>query len=64
MKYIVITGASKGIGFQIANYLANKRGFSIINISRSNSKSKKIINLNCDIADYNDVRKVFSKIKK
>ena len=45
MKYIVITGASKGIGFQIANYLANKRGFSIINISRSNSKSKKILNL-------------------
>ena len=64
MKYVVITGASKGIGFQIANYLAKKHRFRIINISRSNSKSKKILNLNCDISDYNDVKKVFSKIKK
>ena len=64
MKYIVITGASKGIGFQIANYLAKKNRYKIINISRSNSTNKKILNYKCDISNYDDVKKVFDKIKK
>ena len=64
MKYIVITGASKGIGFQIANYLAKNNRYKIINISRSNSTNKKILNYKCDISNYDDVKKVFDKIKK
>jgi NAD(P)-dependent dehydrogenase (short-subunit alcohol dehydrogenase family) len=64
MKNIIITGASKGIGFQIANYLAKNDTFKIINISRSNSKNKKILDYNCDVSDYDDVKRAFDKIKK
>ena len=64
MKNIIITGASNGIGFQIANYLAKNDTFKIINISRSNSKNKKILDYNCDVSDYDDVKRTFDKIKK
>lgn len=63
-RSIVITGASKGIGKKIADYLSKKRDFQIINISRSKNKNPKIINFTCDISNYHEVEQTFKKIKK
>lgn len=63
-KNIVITGASKGIGKKIADYLCEFSDYNIINISRSKNKNSKIKNYSCDISNYNEVKKIFKKIKK
>ena len=43
-KTILITGASKGIGKKIADYLSTKINHQIINISRTKNNNKKIKN--------------------
>ncbi len=63
LKNIVITGASKGIGKEIADHLSLVSKYKIINISRNKNKNPKIINYLCDISHYNNVKKVFKKIK-
>jgi NAD(P)-dependent dehydrogenase (short-subunit alcohol dehydrogenase family) len=63
-KSIVITGASSGIGKKIADYLSSIQGYKIINISRRKNNNPKIKNILCDIGNYDDVKKVFKKIKK
>ncbi len=63
-KTILITGASKGIGKKIADYLSTKINHQIINISRTKNNNKKIKNYICDISNYNEVKKTFKKIKK
>lgn len=63
LKYIVITGASKGIGKEIADHLSIDNNYKIINISRNKNKNPKITNYFCDIGNYNQVKKVFKKIK-
>jgi NAD(P)-dependent dehydrogenase (short-subunit alcohol dehydrogenase family) len=63
-KIIVITGASRGIGKKIADYLSSIKGYRIINIARERNKNPKIKNLLCDISRYQDVKKTFKKIKK
>jgi NAD(P)-dependent dehydrogenase (short-subunit alcohol dehydrogenase family) len=63
IKNIVITGASKGIGAKIANYLSLNESYKVINISRKKNKNPKIINHLCDISNYQQVKKIFKKIK-
>ena len=63
-KNIVITGGSRGIGKKIADYLTLNNYYKVINISRKKNINPKIKNLLCDISDYNQVKKVFNKIKK
>lgn len=58
---IAITGASRGIGKKIASYLVSKK-HRVINISRTKSNVKKIINYKCDITNKTDVKAVFKKI--
>ena len=63
LKSIVITGASRGIGKKIADYLSSIKGYKIINIARRKNNNPKIKNLICDISNYDDVKKTFKKIK-
>ena len=61
---IVITGASRGIGEKISNYLSTLDNNKVINISRRKNKNPKITNLICDISNYNNVKRIFKKLKK
>ena len=63
-KNIVITGASRGIGEKIANYLSSIENYKIINIARRKNNNPKITNLLCNISNYEEVKKIFKKIKK
>lgn len=49
MKTLIITGASKGIGFQVAKMAAEK-SYRVINISRSDAPHAGIENHNIDLA--------------
>lgn len=49
MKTLIITGASKGIGFQVAKMAAEK-SYRVINISRSDAAHASIENHNIDLA--------------
>ena len=50
MKTLIITGASKGIGFQTAKSAVEK-GYRVINISRSNAAHAQVENHNIDLAE-------------
>ena len=60
---VVITGGSKGIGKSISKNLLKKK-IKVINISRSKSSLKNVTSYKCDISSYEEVKKVFQKIKK
>jgi len=49
LKTLIITGASKGIGFQVAKMAAEK-SYRVINISRSDAAHASIENHNIDLA--------------
>lgn len=57
---IVITGASDGLGKQIAK-LYKESGKKVINISRTNSELADI-NIACDLMDSNQVKDTINKI--
>ena len=67
MKNVVITGTSRGIGFELAKQFANK-GHQVLAISR-NTKPLEAINrknitlLSVDISNNSDIKKVTSFIK-
>lgn len=67
MKNVVITGTSRGIGFELAKQFANK-GHQVLAISR-NTKPLEAINyknitlLSVDISNTSDIEKVTSFIK-
>ena len=63
-RNIVITGASRGIGEKISNYLSALENYKVINISRTKNKNPKITSLICDISNHNNVKRIFKKIKK
>lgn len=69
MKTVLVTGASKGIGRQIATTLAEK-GYTVIGTYNSTSEGLDIISklygviyIRCNVADYNDVAALFAHIK-
>ena len=73
-KIALVTGAGKGIGKACAIALA-EAGANLIILSRTKSDltkvEKQIIKLNrkcrfmvCDVTDYKDIKKTFSKISK
>ncbi|MBE6878611.1 MAG: SDR family oxidoreductase [Ruminococcaceae bacterium] len=69
MKTALVTGASKGIGRQIAITLAEK-GYTVIGTYNSTSdgldtisKLHGIIYTRCNVADYSDVAALFAHIK-
>ena len=69
MKTVLVTGASKGIGRQIAITLAEK-GYTVIGTYNSTndgldliSNMHGIIYTKCNVADYSDVAALFAHVK-
>ena len=73
-KLVVLTGASSGIGYSLAKLLANE-GCNLALLARRKNildvlvnslefPHQKIITYKCDVADYEEVKSVFSDIKK
>ena len=66
-KVIIITGAGRGIGYQLAVGLANHSAI-IYSLDKKFTKkipknlSSNIIEIKCDITNYNKVKQVFKKI--
>jgi short-subunit dehydrogenase len=62
MKNIIITGTSRGIGFELAQLFA-KNNFNVLALSRNtkpleNLKLKNITTISVDLSDENDLKKV------
>ena len=67
MKHVIITGTSRGIGFELAQLFANK-GHKVLPISRntkplSTIKNKNITILSADVANKEDLNSVTDFIK-
>jgi len=66
-KVIIITGAGRGIGYQLAVGLA-KHSAIIYSLDKKFTKkipknfSSNIIEIKCDITDYSKIKQVFKKI--
>ena len=72
-KYALVTGAGKGLGRACSLALA-EAGATIIGLSRTSSDldkleknlkklRRKLIKINCDVMNYNDLSKKLNKIK-
>ena len=67
MKNVIITGSSRGIGFELVN-LFNQNNYNVIALSRNTSSISKL-NLNnvstcsTDLSDSNSINKAVSFIK-
>ena len=72
-KYALVTGAGKGLGRACSLALA-EAGATIIGLSRTSSDldklekdlkklGRKLIKINCDVMNYNDLSKKLNKIK-
>ncbi len=68
MKNIIITGASRGIGFELAQLFA-KNNCNVLAISRNTTsieklKLKNISTLSVDLSDDKEIRKIVSYVKR
>lgn len=68
MKKVIITGTSRGIGFELAQQFANSN-FQVLALSRNqkpldNLRLKNITTLSVDLCDQNDLEKVATYLQK
>ncbi|HHQ2481159.1 TPA: SDR family NAD(P)-dependent oxidoreductase [Bacillus cereus] len=74
MKWIIVTGNSKGLGKQIVTQILSETEFGVIGLSRSNEKNvqdlldlypEKFKHIPYDLKNVNDIKKLYTqKIKK
>ena len=72
MKYIMITGASSGIGEETARLLARQEGVTTILVARNEEKLKKLVNefsgetkyLVYDLTDIEHIESCFIKCRE
>lgn len=62
MKKAIITGASSGLGYEIASQLL-KKGVKVVNLSRSDSKLK-LINIKTDLTKNKDIENTIKIINE
>ena len=67
-KHIIITGTSRGIGFELVKIFAQK-DFQVYALSRNNKpvaklKLKNVESISCDLSSKSSVRKTIKKIEK
>ena len=68
MKKVIITGTSRGIGFELAHQFANSN-FQVLALSRNqkpldNLNQKNITTLSVDLCNQNDLEKVSTYLQK
>lgn len=61
MKVIIVTGASSGIGLEVANHLASK-GHHVYGISRSKVYEKNVKGIQADVTDYEQLKQSYQDI--
>ena len=61
MKVIVVTGASSGIGYQMASFLGQK-GHHVYGISRSKLHDKHVKSIQADVTEYEQLKKAYQDI--
>lgn len=61
MKVIIVTGASSGIGLQVASYLSTK-GHHVYGISRSKIHEKNVKGIQADVTDYEQLKQSYQEI--
>jgi short-subunit dehydrogenase len=61
MKVIVITGASSGIGYAMAQFLC-KKGHKVYGISRTKIHEKSILSIQADVTNYDQIKAAYEEI--
>lgn len=62
MSVILFTGGSRGIGKKVIQKLS--KDYHVLNLSRTKSRIFGVEDLQCDLSNSQDIKKIFSKIKK
>jgi|TARA_B110000438_G_C15766824_1_gene630008 NAD(P)-dependent dehydrogenase (short-subunit alcohol dehydrogenase family) len=64
MRYnIILTGSSSGIGSSLGNHLT-KEGHNVIGLSRRRNIQNNFETLQCDVSNYDQLKKTISKISR
>lgn len=61
MKIVLLTGASSGLGYDLAKYLTNK-GYKVYGISRSSFNLEGVVHLKADITNLEEINKVVDQV--
>ena len=62
-KKLIITGASKGIGHETAQFFLSKN-YAVLNISRTACQIKGIKNISCDLSSSRNVWEIRKEISE